>query len=151
MSSAVNYAENTSNDLGISKERQRRPKKENQVFGECSQDSELPYDMEMRRELLSSIDRVIQEINLRVQQLHELAEKYAFLTSVNRLDDKYECQVDTNHDESDKEEFLVERKRRQHFTFIAANGKVQSWNEGPFELLQFSQKTAIANFPRNCC
>ena len=68
------------------------------MFGEGSQDSELPYDMELKREMFSSMDRVIQEINVRFQQFHKLAEKYAFLTPMNLLDEKYECQLDTDHD-----------------------------------------------------
>ena len=71
--------------------------------------------MELKREMFSSMDRVIQEITLRFQQLHELAEKYAFLTPMNLLDDKYECQLDTVHDEIDKEEFLVERKTSKFY------------------------------------
>ena len=40
VSNAVNYAKKICNDLGISIERQRRPKKKKQMFGEGSQDSE---------------------------------------------------------------------------------------------------------------
>jgi len=39
--------------------------------------------------MFSSLDRVIEELTLRCQQLHALAEKYAFLTPLNLLDDKY--------------------------------------------------------------
>ena len=43
--------------------------------------------------MFSSLDRVIQEINLRFQQLHKLAEKYVFLTPTYLIDDQYECQL----------------------------------------------------------
>ena len=33
------------------------------------------------------------EIILRIQQLHELAEKYVFLTPTYFIDDQYECQL----------------------------------------------------------
>ena len=51
----------------------------------------MPYDIELRREMFSSLDRVIEELTLRFQQLNALAEKYAFLTPLNLLDDKYKC------------------------------------------------------------
>jgi len=41
--------------------------------------------------MFSSLDRVIEELTLRFQQLNALAEKYAFLTPLNLLDDKYKC------------------------------------------------------------
>jgi len=49
----------------------------------------LPYHIELRREMFSSLDKVIEELTLRYQQLHALAEKCAFLTPLNLLDDKY--------------------------------------------------------------
>ena len=85
-------------------ESQRLPKIKKQTFGE------LPHDIEPRREMFSSLDRVIEELTLRCQQLHALAEKYAFLTPLNLLNDKYKCQIDHNHDDFDKEEFAIERK-----------------------------------------
>lgn len=145
VSNGVNYAKEICNDLGIVMERQRRPKKKKQMFGEGSRDAELPYDIELRREMFSSLDRVIQEITLRFQQLHELAEKYAFLTPLNLLDDKYECQIDHDHDDIDKEEFLVERKRLQHFVAVADKDRIQTWKEGPLEILQFIQKYNLGN------
>jgi len=99
-------------------ERQRRPKKKKQMFGEGSRDAELPYHIELRREMFSSLDRVIEELTLRFQQLHALAEKYAFLTPLNPLDDKYKCQIDHNQDDFDKE-FSIERKSLQHFIAVA--------------------------------
>ena len=69
-------------------ERQCRPKKKKQKFVEGSRDAELPHDIELRREMFSSLDRVIEELTLIFQQLHALRAKYAFLTSFNLLDDK---------------------------------------------------------------
>jgi len=92
-------------------ERQPRPKKNKQMFGEGSWDAELPYDIEMRREMFSSLDRVIEVLTLKFQQLHAFVEKYAFLAPLNLLDDKYKCQTDHDHDDFNEEEFLIERKR----------------------------------------
>jgi len=74
-------------------ERQHRPKIKKQTFGEGSRDAELLYHIELKREMFSSLDRVLEELTLKCQQLHALAEKYAFLTPLNRLDDKYKCQI----------------------------------------------------------
>jgi len=109
---------NNCNDLGIALECQRRPKIKKQTFGEGSRDAELPYHIELRREMFSSLDRVLEELTLKCQQLHALAEKYAFLTPLNLLDDKHECKIDHNHDDFDKEEFAIERKSPQHFTAV---------------------------------
>jgi len=62
---------------------------------------------------------VIEELTLRFQQLHALAQKYAFLAPLNLLDDKYKCQTDHDHDNFNKEEFLIESKRLQHFTTVS--------------------------------
>ena len=52
-------------------EPQRRLRRKKQMFGVGSQDAELPYDIELRN-VFFTIDRVIREITLRFQQLHEL-------------------------------------------------------------------------------
>ena len=39
--------------------------------------------------MFSSLNRVIEELTLRCQQLHALADKYAFLTPLTLLDDEY--------------------------------------------------------------
>ena len=92
-------------------ERRHRNRKKKHIFGDESQDSGLPYDIELRTEMFSLLDRVIQEINSRFQQLHELAEKYVLLTLTYLINDHYECQLtQLDHDDIDKDEFLVERK-----------------------------------------
>nr|CAD7459875.1 unnamed protein product [Timema tahoe] len=70
--------------------------------------------------MFSSLDSVIQEIILRLQQLHVLAEKYTFLKPSNLLNDKYECQPNNDCVDINKEEFLVKRKILQSFISIAA-------------------------------
>ena len=60
----------------IARRHQNRKKKN--IFGDGSQDVGLPYDIELRTEMFSSLNRVIQEMHLRFQQLNELAEKYIF-------------------------------------------------------------------------
>lgn len=69
---------------------------------------------------------------------HELAEKYAFLTPFNLLDDKHECQINENHNDIDSS--LKEKDQN----FIAAiKDRIQTWKEGPLEHLQFIQKYNI--------
>ena len=127
-------------------ERQRRCRKKKQMVGEGSRDAELPYETELRREMFSSLDRVIQEITLRFQQLHALAEKHAFLTPLNLLNDKYKCQLHHDHEDINKEEFLIERKRLLNFISVAATqDETETWKEGPLELLQFIQKYNLGN------
>jgi len=88
-----------------------------------------------------SLDRVIEELTLRFQQTQELAEKYAFLTPLNPLDDKYKCQIDHDHDDFDKEEWLIERERLQHLIAVAdIEEGIKMRKASPLELLQFIRK-----------
>jgi len=81
---------------------------------------------------------------LRFQQLHALAEKCTFLTPLNLSDDKHKCQI--GNDNFYKEEFLIERKRLQHFIALAdIEEGIKTRKEGPSELFQFIQKYNIGN------
>ena len=143
----INYAKEVCDDLNIVMERQRRSRKKKHIFGDGSQAAGLPYDIELKAEMFSSLDRVIQEINSRFKQLHELAKKYIFLTPTYLIDEQYECQLtDINHDDIDKNEFLLERKRLQRFIAVATSqGETNMWKEGPLELLQFINKYNLGN------
>jgi len=94
--------------------------------------------------MFSLLDRVIEELTLRFQQLHALAEKYGFLTPFNLLNDKYKCQTD--HGDFDKEVFITETKRLQHFIAVAdIEEAIKMRKTGPLELFQFIQKYNLAN------
>ena len=99
---------------------QHRNRKKKHIFGDGSQDAGLPYDIELRTEMFSLLEIVIQEINLKFQQLHELAEKYIFFTHTYFIADQYQCQpTQLDHNDIDKDEFLFERKRLPHFIAVA--------------------------------
>ena len=108
MRDVLTFAKEICSDLGIVIERQRRPKRKKQMFGEGSQDAELPYETELSKEMFPSLDRLIQEIALRFQHSHKVGKKYAFLTPLSLLNDQCECQIN-DHDDIDKEEFLAAR------------------------------------------
>lgn len=87
--------------------------------------------------MFASLDSVSQEITVRFQQLHFLAEKYAILTPSILLNDKLECKLkELGHEDIDKEEFFVERKRLQNFVSVA-HKETEACIKGPLELLQF--------------
>ena len=134
----VNYPKKVCEDLGIIMGRRHRNRKKEHNFGDRSQNAGLPCDIELRIEIFSSLDRVILEINLRFQQLHELAEKYVFFTPTYLIDDQYECQLThLDHDDIDKDEFLIERKKVQHFNVVAtSHGETNAWKEELFALLK---------------
>ena len=71
------------------------------------------------------------------------------LTPSNLLNAKYECQLSHNHDDINKEDFLIERNRLQSFISVAAtqgeNREIDLHKGGPFELLQFIQKYSLGN------
>ena len=52
------------------------------------------------------------------------------------INDQYECLLtQLDHDDIDKDEFLVERKRLQHFIAAATgHGKTNAWKEDPLKL-----------------
>ena len=78
-------------EMGISMERRMCKKK--RMVGEGLTDEALGFDAELRREMLCVIDRLTEEISGRFQQVHDLANKYAFLIPSNLLDDNYDCQL----------------------------------------------------------
>ena len=79
---------------------------------------EISYETEIRREMFSSIDRIIQEIKTRFEQIHNLSNKFSFLFPKNLLDSNFLCNL-TNDFEGDinVHEFYIERKRLQCFFF----------------------------------
>ena len=83
--------------------------KKKRVGGEGLTNSALGIDAELRREMMCVIDW---EISSRFQHIHDLANKYAFLTPSNLFDDYQLGEVD---EVIEKEEFFAERKRLQYF------------------------------------
>ncbi|GFV65170.1 uncharacterized protein TNCV_2701121 [Trichonephila clavipes] len=65
-------------ELEISFEPLRRIRR-NHIFGDGSKDVHFSYEDDLRRTMLSSIDRITAEIRERFQQLQNLVQKYAFL------------------------------------------------------------------------
>jgi hypothetical protein len=109
-------------EMGISMERRIRKKK--RMDGDGSTDAAMTFDAELRREMLSVIDMLTEEIYSRFQQVHDLANKYAVLAPSNLLDDNYDCQLGEVDDEVEKEEFLV---------------------DGPLEVLSFIQRYRLGD------
>ena len=89
----------------------------------------LGFDAELRREMLCVIDRLTKEISGRFQQVHDLANKYAFLTPSYLLDDNYDCQLGEVDEDIEKEEFFAKRSRLKYFVEASGNDKI----DGPFE------------------
>ncbi|KAL3887470.1 hypothetical protein ACJMK2_027411, partial [Sinanodonta woodiana] len=113
-----------------------RNRKKKQLDGEGMTDAALGFDSELRREMLSVIDRLTEEIYCRFQQVHDLASKYAFLVPSNLLDDNYDCQLGEIDEDIEKEEFFAEGKRLKNFVEASGNDKI----DGPIELLSFIQR-----------
>ena len=76
------------------------------------------------------------EISGRFQQVHDLANKYAFLTPSNLLDDNYDCQLGEVDEDIEKEEFFAKRSRLKYFVEASGNDKI----DGSLELLSFIQR-----------
>ena len=131
---AIDESKKLCSEMGISME--RRVCKKKRMDGEGLTDAALEFDTELRREMLSVIDRLTEEISCRFQQVHDLASKYVFLAPSNLLDDNYDCQLGEVNEDIEKEEFYAERKRLQYFVEASGNDKI----DGPFELLRFIQR-----------
>ncbi|EFA12671.1 52 kDa repressor of the inhibitor of the protein kinase-like Protein [Tribolium castaneum] len=134
---SVTYAKGICDDLGIAMDRRCRKKKT--MAGETAGDAGLSYETELRRDMYHSLDRVIQEITTRFEQLHNLAEKYVFLNPSNLVNLEFDHYLsDVHDDEIIAEEFNIERKRLQHFiSVVTSQGDTETWKDGPLELLQF--------------
>ena len=77
--SAVGYAKNMFEDLGISiKPRKRITRKH--IYDDGTRDANLACENELRRKLFSSLDTVIVESRELFQQLQNLTDKFAYLT-----------------------------------------------------------------------
>lgn len=130
---AITYAKKICDEVGIARDRRQRKKK--MMPGEKTQDTDMSFEAELRREMFSSLDRVAEEIRTRFQQIHRLAEKYAFLTPSNLLNVNYVCKLE-NHPDVDEAEFHIERQRLQNFVSAASTVSEIS-KGGPLQLLQF--------------
>ena len=86
--------------------------------------------------MLSVIDKLIEEISYRFQQVHDLARKYDFRAPSNLLNDNYDYQLGELDEDVEKEEFFAKRKRMQYFVKASANNEIN----GPFELLSIIQR-----------
>ncbi|GFV88748.1 uncharacterized protein TNCV_3355001 [Trichonephila clavipes] len=110
---ALIYAKSLCEELEISFESSRRIRKKH-IFGNGSKDVELSYEDNLRRTMVSSIDRITAEIPERFRQLQNLAQKYAFLRPevILSMD---EFNLDEASQGINKEEFQIERLRLQAF------------------------------------
>ncbi|CAH2300455.1 Hypothetical predicted protein, partial [Pelobates cultripes] len=75
--------------------------------------------------------------------------KCAFFTPSNLLNDKYECQLNLDHDDINKEEFLIERMTSEFISVAAAQDEKETWKDSPLELLQFILKYHLENSVQN--
>ncbi|CAB4064827.1 unnamed protein product [Lepeophtheirus salmonis] len=101
-----------------------------------SVDAAQSYAAELRREMLSVIDRLVGEISSRFENLQNIAKKYIFLTPSKVLDKQNDCNLDVLDKNIQREEFLIESTRLSNY-FAAADAEEM---EGPLQLLQFIQK-----------
>lgn len=138
---AISYAKNMCEDLGISMEPQRR-KTRRHIFDDGGRDANLSYENELKRNLLSSLDKIIVEIRERFQQLRNLAEKFTYLTPAILLDSDNECNLDYGSAEINEQDFKVERVRLR--AFVAATGNEKKLIDGDIlALLQFIVKSKL--------
>ena len=93
----------------------------------------------------------LQRCDIKLEALKEFPvknrQKVVNIFSLLLNDDHYECQLtQLDHDDIDKDEFLVERKRLQHFIAVAtSHSETNAWKEDPLKLLQFINKYNLAN------
>lgn len=133
-------------ELEISTERRVRRRKN--MSGENSRDVGLSLEEEVRREMFSSMDRIIKEIKERFDQLHGLVRKYSCIIPCNLLNEEFECQINDLID-IDKEQFHIERKRIQVFMAVPTlKEEAKHWKngeKGPLDLLKFIQQYRLEN------
>jgi len=137
---AISEAQEKCEELGISTEKRCRRKK--RMAGEKARDEGLSLKDELRREMMMSIDRVIQEMSTRFEQAHSIAVKFDFLQPCNLLNEEYQCDVKEFEGDICVDEFISERGRLVAFMKAASGGRIgEEWeSNGPLELLKFIVK-----------
>ncbi|XP_031349553.1 zinc finger MYM-type protein 1-like [Photinus pyralis] len=118
----------------------KRTKKRKQIHGDGSEGVSLTPAQELSREMYGAVDRIIEEITTRFQQLDEIRQKYSFLFPESLLDPQKEDNFDFElPDDVNREDFNVERDRLRNFC-NAANHKVETFSSDPLSLLKFIQR-----------
>ncbi|XP_063242660.1 zinc finger MYM-type protein 1-like [Bacillus rossius redtenbacheri] len=137
---AIDFAKNLCEKLGI--ELKTRIRRKKRMHGdESSEDAALSHEQEIRREIIASFDKIIQEMTTRFKQIQEISDKFGFLMPAKLLDSKFECDLSHVLEDIDKDEFQMERKRLQQFVVFACSESEEDISgKGPLELLQFIQK-----------
>lgn len=137
---AIDFAKTLCEKLTIELKR-RRIRRKKHIHGDESADAALSHEQELRREVFASLDKIIQEMTTRFQQVQEIADKFGFLTPAKLLDSKYECDLSHVLEDIDKDEFQMERRRLQQFVASSeSEAEEDIRGKGPLELLQFIQK-----------
>ncbi|KAL0896156.1 hypothetical protein ABMA27_012106 [Loxostege sticticalis] len=126
-------------NLGIELKTKRIRRKKRMHGDESFEDAALSHEQELRREVFTSFNKIIQEMTTRFQQIKEISDKFGFLTPAKLLDSKYKCDLSHVLEDIDKDEFQMERKRLQQFV---ASSELEEDIRGkePLEILQFIQK-----------
>ena len=104
-----------------------------------SQTPPLSLGEELERDMNTNMNRVLDEITTRSQQVFDIAEEYQYLLPKNLLDLTHEAVIDEQHTDFDHQQFHQERTRLQTFV-SAAKLSQQLRGADPLELLQFIQK-----------
>lgn len=136
---AIDFAKTLCEKLGIELKTRRICRKKRMHGDESSADAALSHEQEIRREVFASLDKIIQEMTTRFQQIQEISDKFGFLMPAKLLDSKFECDLSHVLEDIDKDEFQMERKRLQQFIACSESEEDIS-GKGPLELLQFIQK-----------
>ncbi|XP_018497533.1 uncharacterized protein LOC100906434 [Galendromus occidentalis] len=137
ISNGFDYAKSLCDDLGIEIP-SRRIRKRRKEFDDTSEDANLTFEQELKREMYASSDRILQEMTTRFEQLRDLDEKFGFLKPAQLLEENSESDLDHAPPDIDRAEFLEEQKRLQQFVKVCSEQeRTRIMNEGPLELLQF--------------
>lgn len=86
--------------------------------------------------MASCLDRIIQEIDTRFEQIQELSKRFAFLTPSILLNPAVEVDLSNAPEEIDRGEFDLERKRHLNFVAVSEDNS-EIGQGGSLELLTF--------------
>lgn len=143
----IEYAEKMCAELNLPTDPQNRTRTTKLLPGEKRNTSDAPltYKDLMQNEVRTCIDCVTSEMANRFQQMHEIAERFSFLTPSKLLNREVSINVDlVDSDDADIAEIPRERQRLIHF-IEAAQTTVSLKEQGPLELLQFIQQFELAD------
>lgn len=132
---AIKFSKSLSEQLGIEQPAHRTRNEHHEV---------MSFEEQLCSEMRESIDRIIDGMGKRFDQLHRLVLRFGVLIPSNFFDENYSIRIDEHSVDIEISDFVKERLRLQSFVHVVDEEIKTSLIEGgPLELLEFILKRSL--------